>query len=328
MNQRKTTMMDSPINLNPNYFRSPDPYALADKYMHDIWSSVHEKHFSFLCTLTGRHRVGKSLAAVVMASLLDPTFMKNFEKRVVYLPEEFIETVHDLDQQGIQGGAIIWDEANLGISAREWYSLANKNINYGIQAFGYLCPMVFFVTQDISFLDKQPQKLFHKFYELVRTNNDYTTIYPYDVKIHRRLGKIYYSNPRMLYARGSGYNCNRLILRPIKLMRPSKEIINKYDAFSVPKKRKLLEMNRDILRSLSMSKEKHDDHLSEDEIIERCMAEAETSNTLFVNGRGQFRVDMIKAEFKLPYRYANKIKIICDAKWKQRNLEKVSDQNG
>lgn len=317
--------MESPINQDPNYFKQPDPYSLSEKYLHDIWSSVNEKHFSFLCTLTGRHRVGKSLAACVMANLLDKTFMDNFEKRVVYLPEEFIEVVHDLDQQGIKGGAIIWDEANLGISAREWYSLANKNINYGIQAFGYLCPMVFFVTQDISFLDKQPQKLFHKFYELVRTNNDYTTIYPYDVKIHRRLGKIYYSNPRMLYAKGTGYNCNRLVLRPIKLMRPPEEIIKRYDAFSIPKKRKLLEMNRDILQALSNKKGKDDNRLPEWEIIERCMAEGRVQNPLYLNRKNQFRKEQIAQAFKIPIRYAEKIKIICDGKLKGELMDSGSN---
>ena len=313
-------MLQSPINTDPYFFEKPDPGGIAEAYLRSIWRSVHTKGFSYLCTLTGRHRVGKSLAALAFADLLDETFWKNMELRTVYTPEEFFIAIEHLDYNKITGGAIVWDEANLGIPSREWYNVANKSINYAIQAFGYLKPMVFFVTQDITFIDSQPRKLFHDFFEIKRNNNEYSIIYPFDMKINKRTGKVYYVYPRL--SKGYQVGGARMVLRPLKLMKLPKAMIKRYEAHSIDRKRALIKQMKDIVTSLKAKEDKGKGYrLSEEEIIAHVMGEKE--NPLFINRDGAFRTDAIKREFKIPYTFATRIKIQADVKLKEIREKEV-----
>jgi len=313
----------SPINNNPNYFKQPNPQGLAEAYLRDIHRNVHLKKFSFLCTITGRHRVGKSLSAIGFADILDPTFITCLEKRVVYTPEDFSEAVQKLDEDGVIGGAIVWDEANLGLSSRDWYTLANKHINFTIQAFGYLRPMVFFVTQDVTFIDSQPRKLFHAFYEVERTSNKFAKIRCFKIAINKRTGKMYYSYPRFhgVYKGGRGAT---IIMKPLKMMLPPKKLIDRYETHSKTMKRRLLKQNADIIQAMrDRSKDVTRDRLSEDEIIQHCLGEKD--NPLFINRDGKYRVNIISEEFKIPQRYAKRIKIICDVKLKELREEGIEN---
>lgn len=309
-------MIESPINLDPHYYKAPDPYGVAEAYLRDIYRNVHEKKFSYLSTLTGAHRVGKSVGAVTFADILDPTFDESMEKRVVYEADEFSEAVEEIRKDHIIGGAIVWDESNLGLSSRNWYTIANKHINFTIQAFGYIRPMVFFVTQDVTFIDSQPRKLFHDFLEIKRTDNTCSKIYPFDIRINKRTGKIYYVYPRFhsLYKGGQGA---RLILRPLKLMKPPKPLIDRYEKHSRIKKEHLMKQNEDMIKAMKQHADPDykKERLSEDEIIQHCIAEKD--NPLFINNRGEYRHDTIAQEFKIPYRYAKMLKIKCDVKLKQ-----------
>lgn len=314
-------LLNSPINNDPSYYKPPNPYGLAEAYLRNIWQDVHVKKFSYLCTLTGRHRVGKSLAALVMAHILDETFWAEMELRVVYTPEEFFAAVESLDYNKIVGGAIVWDEANLGIPSREWYNLANRSINYAIQAFGYLRPMVFFVTQDITFIDSQPRKLFHDFFEIKRTNNEYSSILPFDIRINKRSGKMYFVYPRFF----GGYKGNqgaRMVLKPLKMMKPPREMIKRYEKHSIDRKRALIKQMKDIVTSLKRQEDKAGAYrLNEEEIITNVLGEKD--NPLFVTRDGTFRVDAIKREFKIPYSFAHRIKIQADVKIKKIREEEV-----
>lgn len=98
-----------------------------------------------------------------MSLLLDETFEENMEKRIVYDAKSFMDACKEIEEKKIHGAAIIWDEAGVGLSSRDWYDISNKSINYAIQVLGYLHPYIFFVTQDASFLDAQPRKLLTNF---------------------------------------------------------------------------------------------------------------------------------------------------------------------
>lgn len=309
----------SPINENPFYFKKPNNQGIAEAYLRDIYKRVHNKKFSYLATFTGTHRVGKSLCAVAFGDLLDPTFLPNMEERVVYTPQEFSGAIQTLVDKKVYGGVVVWDEANLGLSSRDWYTQANKHINFTVQAFGFMRPIVFFVTQDVTFLDSQPRKLFHGFIEVDRTNNKYSSIRPFQVNINKRSGKMFFPSPRLGIGRkGKG----RIIkIKIIRLMKPPKELIKRYEAHSIKKKRLLMKENDDVIRHMREQsiEKKRRNRLTNDEIVDYCIAER--NNPVFLNKRGDFEANTITQEFKVTYRKAQYLKSMADAKLHTLRIE-------
>jgi len=313
----------SPINEDPLYYGKPNNQGIAEAYLRDIYVKVHDKKFSYLSTMTGRHRVGKSISAISFGDLLDPTFTPNLEDRVVYTPEAFSLAVRDLYEQNIIGGCVVWDEANLGLSSRDWYTQANKHINFTVQAFGFMRPIVFFVTQDVTFIDSQPRKLFHSFLEVDRTNNQYNTIRPYQVNINKRTGKMFFPSPRLgLGSHGKG----RIIkIKTLRLMKPAKELMDRYNKHSIEKKEQLLRENDEIIQHTKRKsmEQKRRDRLSDEEIIDHCIAER--NNPIFMNQRGDFNDNVISQEFKITSRKAKYIKARADAKLRELRKEGIQD---
>jgi len=320
-----TVHFPSPVNEDPLYYGKPNNEGIAEAYLRDIHRKVHDKKFSYLSTMTGRHRVGKSVSAVSFGDLLDPTFTPNMEERVVYTPEAFSEAVRSLFEQKIIGGVVVWDEANLGLSSRDWYTQANKHINFTVQAFGFMRPIVFFVTQDVTFIDSQPRKLFHSFLEVDRTNNQYNTIRPYQVNINKRTGKMFFPSPRLGLSRhGKG----RIIkVKTLRLMKPPKNLMDRYNKHSIKKKEQLLKENDEIIqhqKAKSMDAKRRD-RLSDEEIIDHVIAER--NNPVFMNNRGEFNENTIANEFKVTYRKAKYLKARADARLASLIEEGVVDQS-
>lgn len=309
-------MIDFPINTNPYYFKMIDSAALAEAYLRNIYRMVHHRHFSYLGIFTGEHRVGKSLGAVSFSYLLDKTFEDNFEDRVVYYPNEFMDAICKIAEQKIKGGAIVWDEAQIKHGSRDWYTSVNKAINTAIQSFGYLNPIVFYVTQDPSFIDSQPRKLFRSFYEVKRTNNKYSTILPFNIEYNRRTGKPYYVYPRF-YDWHSGTIGTKLKMHVIKLMKQPKELNKRYEKHSEVFKDKLLKRTRDMTRSLLQKELEQTGKREYDEeaILKSLMDEKE--NPIFLTRDGRFRPEMIASEFSVPHSYARVLKIKADQRLKE-----------
>ena len=311
----------SPINTDPNYFGKPNPHGIAEAYLRDIHTKVHAKKVSFLATLTGRHRVGKSISAIALADLLDPTFRPNLEERVVYSPYDFSSAIQNIanSKPKIIGGCVVWDEANLGLSSRDWYTQANKHINFTVQAFGYIRPIVFFVTQDVTFIDSQPRKLFHAFMEVNRTTNEYCNIRPFFVAINKRSGKMYYSYPRMRIGKRGGGQIIKV--KPIRLLKPSDELTERYETHSIKRKSQLMKENDDLIRHMRESKRKEGENtrLNDDEIIDHCIAER--NNPIFVNARGEFDANTIAQEFGITVRKAKYLKARADVHLKNLKEE-------
>ena len=304
--------LPSPVNEDPHYYKRLNNQGIAEAYLRDIHRKVHEKKFSFLATFTGKHRVGKSIGAVAFGDLLDPTFMPNLEERVVYTPHGFSSAIQNLYDNRIFGGVVVWDEANLGLSSRDWYTQANKHINFTVQAFGFMRPIVFFVTQDVTFIDSQPRKLFHAFMEVDRTNTQYNSIRPFQVNINKRTGKMFFPSPRLGIGRhGKG----RIIkIKILRMKKPPKELIKRYEDFSIKEKANLMKENDDIIRHMrdKTQDDKRRDRLTDEEILDHVIAER--NNPVFTNRKGEFEANTIAQEFKVTFRKAQYLKLRADAR--------------
>jgi hypothetical protein len=239
------------INENPRtYYPRVNSRRLVEFYLNDIYKKVHNEDFNRLDMWVGRHRVGKSTNAIVFAHLLDKTFKENFEDRIVYSAEQFMYALEIIRKKEIIGGAVIWDEAGVGLPSREWYAVSNKAINYALQTLGYLRPIIYFVAPDISYVDSQVRKLFHAFYEVNRSTKEYSIIKPFTLSYDKKTGKIYYIYPKYLRRHRQGIYGNTIVPVRFVIPYPPNWILQRYEEHSKPWKDAIQERMQKLAKSV------------------------------------------------------------------------------
>jgi len=321
-------------NNDLNYYNQIDPRLLAILYFRHIYLRVHRYKFNFLGMFTGKHRTGKSLTSLSMATSLDKTFEDNLEDRVVYFPNDFMRALQSVKKKNIVGGAIIWDEAGVGIPARDWYDISNKSIGYTLQVFGRYRPIVYFVTQDVHYIDSQARKLFHGFYEMNRLTNKQAICRLFDVKYNKRSGKTYYVYPRF-HNRREGAVGEKVILKAINMSRPPSEVEDRYEIHSKLFKDKIVEQMQE--RSEKMREGKIDkNRMTMQEIISVLIENKE--EPLYLSKRSKpenviFDKDSVRIEFDVTESQARHIKRLAEIKVnkvpeEEQIVEKIPENDG
>lgn len=112
--------------------------------------------------ITGPPGSGKSLLALKVASLIDPNFSI---KNVVFTFEEFIKLITS-NKIG-KGSVVVWDEAGVNISSRDWYSQQNKAINQIMQTYRHENVCVIFTVPVFTFMDSNVRKLMHTWVKII-----------------------------------------------------------------------------------------------------------------------------------------------------------------
>ena len=317
-------MMNFQINEDPYFFTKVDNYLLAENYLSEIYKNVHKRNLSFLGIWTGQHRVGKSIGAVQFGDILDPTYREALAERTVYSSYDFMDSMENIRKDHIKGGVTIWDETQIKHGSRDWYKDVNKSINSAIQAFGYLNPIVFFVTQDPTFIDSQPRKLFHSFYEVKRQHNYWNYILPFNIKYNRRQGKPYYIYPRYKFKYyGSMSIKSKLVY--IRMLKPETELIKLYDNHSQRFKDKFLDETHKFTKARQeLEQEKINEMDTKDSDIILDILENHFNDPVFLSKFGNYRPEHIRAEYKLSYRHAQRIS--QQASVKRKEMMKTSEE--
>lgn len=268
-------------------------YKLFLAFVRDLYAKVNENNFTYLALVTGQHRAGKSFFSILMSLLLDETFEDNMDKRIVYDAKSFMNACKEIEEKKIFGAAIVWDEAGVGLSSRDWYDISNKSINYAIQVIGYLHPLIFFVTQDASFLDAQPKKLLTNFFEIERKNNEYSSAKVFNIEINRRTAKIYYKFPRVLL------NNKLITIKRLYYPRLPREVAKRYEEISFSWKQKIIEsMQSRVSEIKTDEKIKSFDEIKQ-EIIE---------NFDFFKNRKHLDYELVATKYAIP---RSKAKLLC-----------------
>lgn len=125
---------------------------------------INRRNRNLLIIICGATGSGKSYTALTIAKLINPKF--SVSNNVVFDVEHFMDLLNTKKLR--KGDVIVWDEAGVGIPAREWYSISNKAINYVLQTFRHLNLCVIFTTPSFDYVDKQTRLLFHVYIETVR----------------------------------------------------------------------------------------------------------------------------------------------------------------
>lgn len=170
------------LDVNKLY-READNFDFASAFFNRLWQKLHVYNFSLLICFYGKHRVGKSLASILFAYILDGTFEENMEKRVVYNERDFLKAADTISDENIKGAGIILDEAgSKALASQRWYENASKIISEELQRIGYLNPYIGFVTQDFGFVNSTVRKLSQGVFEVDRRSNECSIIKPFWVK--------------------------------------------------------------------------------------------------------------------------------------------------
>jgi hypothetical protein len=297
------------LNSDFNYIPEIDPTRLGALYLRHIYKRIHQDSFNFLGMFTGKHRTAKSTTAVGMATALDKTFEENLEQRVVYFPNQFMQALQTIKKKRILGGAIVWDEAGIGIPAREWYDIANKSITMTLQVFGVYLPIVLFVTPDVSYIDTQARKLFHGFYEMSRKKKEYAIIKPFDVRYNKRNTKVYYVYSRF-HLKNEGSYGSTLILKRINIKPPNSELQDRYEVHSKEFKDKITIQMEERTRTFEEGKI-DTNQMTYDQLIQTLANNK--NNPLYLSPKSKedkivFNTNSIAYEFDVPNRLAAHIK--------------------
>ena len=115
-----------------------------------------EQNKNYICFTVGETGSGKSRLDLALAEKVDPTF--NAENcRVAFKAVDFMRMVKSAKKYQ----AIVFEEAGVAISVREWQSKINKIMGAVGQIFRELNLCVFFNVPSMAFVDKQIKIVSH-----------------------------------------------------------------------------------------------------------------------------------------------------------------------
>jgi hypothetical protein len=177
---------------------------------------------NFLATLTGQTGSGKSWTALSIGEMLDPEFTAD---RVIFRAKELMALINSGELKS--GSVIVWDEAGIDLSNRNWQSLTNKLLNYLLQTFRHKNFILIFTVPYSDFIDSASKKLFHADFEAVGINRQKQTcsLKPKLLQYNPKLGKMYYHYLKVIKAEGGTVKIKRWRVR-----KPSDELIAAYEA--------------------------------------------------------------------------------------------------
>lgn len=152
-----------------------------------------QKNQNWLCIITGPTGTGKSYAALSLGEEIQGRKLEVHQ--VVFTAREFLEELGNLKK----GDVIIFDEAGIGMSAREWSSQLNKMLSTVLQSFRYRNIAVIFTVPDLSFVDVHLRKLFHTLIEtkLIFRRKELCVAGWFQISYNGRVKKTYYFHPKV-----------------------------------------------------------------------------------------------------------------------------------
>jgi len=114
-----------------------------------------DKNQNYMLIVVGATGSGKSYTALALAQQIDTSFN---ESRICFTAEKFLENaMKDLNA----GSVIMFDEAGIDMSSREWYSTRNKVINQVVETFRRDNLICIWTTPVLKNIDKKSRSYFH-----------------------------------------------------------------------------------------------------------------------------------------------------------------------
>lgn len=290
-------------------------------YLKSCRDTVIKRGFSYLASFDGRHRSGKSIAAVTLGSLWDQTFYDNMETRIVQDHKEFADVLEGIDKRGLRGAVMMVDEAGTSMSSADWYENFMKAISKSVQVLGYLRPIILFVAPVKDFVDSRLRKMFHAYYKVERSNLQYSFLTPYNLKFNSIYRKTFYKKP-VVKIMGE----TRVVSR-IRLTAPP-DIIKRYSELELNRKPEMMKQFYKDIRQQELKEQKQDFDFEKavDYVVRNYAAfttKRSTDNNIILDQ------DMIWVKLKITNRLAKMVKREAEAKIRNRLMQgDVNDMEG
>ena len=226
-----------------------------------------KRNQNWLAVICGGTGSGKSYSALRLAESLDASF--NID-RVVFGSGEFMELINSGKLQA--GNVIIYDEAGVGIPAREFATLSNRLLMYVAQTFRHRNLGVIFTVPSFSFIDVQARRLLHAYIETLSINrHENVCITKFmNIQVNPRINdKVYYKYPRFVDEAGK-----IKVIERFRIAKPSKELIKAYELKRCGFTDRL---NRSVEAQLKHSQEKTNaQEWNADEVADRLMQDLDS----------------------------------------------------
>jgi len=175
---------------------------------------------------------------------------QNFnETRVIFRASELLELINSGNLK--KGSCIIWDEAGIDMSNRNWQSHLNKTMNYLFQTFRHRNFCLIFTAPYGDFIDTATRKLFHCEFETDGINRMKETcaVKPKMLQYNSELKK-WYKKYLKVITPGVGM----IKIRRWAVPKPSMELVDKYERL---KNRFTNELNMDLETTINELKAKN-----------------------------------------------------------------------
>ena len=251
---------------------------------------------NWLAIICGETGSAKSYNALSIADRICPRGI-SARRCVVFNPVQFLNRVTERKDLK-KGDIIIFDEAGVGMSSREWYSVQNKLLGSVLQTFRNLNVGVIFTTPNLSFVDVQARKLFHNYFETAYIDYKKEIAYmkAYEIQHNSRYDKTYYKHPRIKDASGRVVSVSYL-----GIPKPRKDLILEYEQM---KSEYTEQLNSKALETLTMPKEKKSTKLDYKSLAE----DIKGRHKEFINRKGRIDTDLIAADLRISPTVARVIK--------------------
>jgi len=258
------------------------------KYITGYVKSRVAKNQNFVMLYVGQTGTGKSYAAMSLGEELDPEF--NID-RIVFSADEFISVLNE-DSDLKRGSVIVWDEAGVGMPAREWYSLSNKVISYVVQTFRVKGYILIMTTPSLRYIDSQIRNLFHgiaetidpsmyggnfgwvKYMHLVHDPKEGKTIMQYPVIMDE------HNRPMKLKGRTARHG-NMLFNKP------SEELISDYEAKKKAFTDNLITSASDMMTA---KEDREDMNVSVERIMDMVLEDPETWGMEYIENKKDWKI--------------------------------------
>jgi len=218
--------------------------------LNHICNRVMRRNQNFLCCFTGGTGSGKTYAAITLAEEISKKNGVPFDlDHIVFTARDMMTLINS--GRLVPGSVIVFDEAGVGYSNREWQSIGNKMLNYLMQTFRHRNYVVIFTMPDFGFVDLAARKLFHCRFETVNIDYVHKLVYtkPLFLEVVQSLGKQFNKYFRMPVKGILGF----YQIRRIAFRLASPKILNQYE---IKKKKFTDALNAEIQETLMQEGQK------------------------------------------------------------------------
>ncbi len=277
-----------------------------------LYNRVHVHNKNLIILIIGDTGSGKSYIAVKLAYELDKSFRnaepeKIIRERVARRPREFASIIKNGNLK--KGNAIIFDEAGVGISNREWHTAANKAMGSILQTFRNKNLIAIFTVPSKKYIDKQGRELAH--YQVETQSIDYSkkkNIVKFMTCQHNpRYGTTYIKYPQLVVD-GKIKKFKRFAFK-----RAPKEFIDAYEKYSGEFKAEIINEALEKMEQMEREKERSNRVVEVEKIADKIVEKADEYLRDYKNTK-TVSVHKICAEFNVGTGYGRRIQALVKKK--------------